>query len=114
MVKCWYLKLGGNTLKKLLWISALSALFLAACGDEKKEEPTVEVSKEEVTKEETKEPAETVEEAKIDTSVFKYAKSVEVTDARDTNKHITLQIDLNDDAQAGMGTQHVLTQMYDF
>ena len=114
MVKCWYLKLGGNTLKKLLWISALSALLLAACGDEKKEEPTVEVSKEEVTKEETKEPVETVEETKIDTSVFKYAKSVEVTDARDTNKHITLQIDLNDDAQAGVGTQHVLNQMYDF
>lgn len=70
-----------------------------------------EVIKEEQVKEENK---ETVEEAKIDTSVFKYAKSIEVTDARDINNHITLQIDLNDDAQAGMGTQHVLTQMYDF
>lgn len=70
-----------------------------------------EVIKEEQVEEENK---DTFEEAKIDTSVFKYAKSVDVTDARDINKHITLQIDLNDDAQAGMGTQHVLTQMYDF
>ncbi|MFS0878254.1 hypothetical protein [Solibacillus isronensis] len=35
-------------MKKLLWISALSALLLAACGDETKEEPKVETSSEQV------------------------------------------------------------------
>lgn len=62
MVKCWYLKLGGNKLKKLLWISTLSALFLAACGDEKKEEPKVETSSEQV---ETTEPTQEELNAKL-------------------------------------------------
>lgn len=129
MVKCRYLKLGGNTLKKLLFIGVLSALLLAACNDETDKEPVEanEVTVEEETKvetnenvkveaveEEANENVEAAEEPGIDTSIFEYAKSVEVTDARDVNKHITLQIDLNDDAKAGMGTQHVLNQMYDF
>lgn len=78
-------------------------------SEESKKTPNV--VKVEPVNEESK---ETVKEAKIETSVFKYAKSVDVTDAREINKHITLKIDLNDDAKAGMGTQHVLNQMYDF
>ena len=125
MVKCWYLKIGGNKLKKLLFIGALSALLLAACNDETDKVPVEanEVTVEEETKVETNEnvkveeangTVEVAKEPEIDTSIFEYAKSVEVTDARDVNNHITLQIDLNDDAKAGMGTQHVLNQMYDF
>ena len=59
MVKYWYLILGGNTLKKLLWIGALSALLLAACGDSGTND-TKENSAE--VKEDNNEVAETTEE----------------------------------------------------
>lgn len=45
--------MGGNTLKKLFWIGALSALLLAACGNDTKEEaqsePVVKTTNEEST-----------------------------------------------------------------
>ncbi|MEK4387226.1 hypothetical protein MKZ25_15785 [Solibacillus sp. FSL W7-1464] len=112
-------------MKKLLWIGALSALLLVACSDEADKEPieaeeviveeeAKENVKEEMIEKEANETVDAANEPQIDTSFFEYAKSVTVTDARSTNKHITLQIDLNDDAKAGIGTQHVLNQMYFF
>lgn len=104
-------------MKKLLYIGALSALLLVACGGEESKtiEKEVEVNvaaNAEVEVEEEK--ASDKEVSTIDTSVFEYATSVEVTDARSITKNITLKIDLANNAQAGMGTKNVVTQMYDF
>lgn len=105
-------------MKKILYTGALSLLLLTACNEEstKKEEvSTGAIAKEKTEVKETKqEDSKNKNEVTINTSVFKFAKSVEVTDARSTNKHITLKIELSDDAQAGTGTLNVLKQMYDF
>lgn len=60
-----------------------------------------------------KKPASIEETTGIDTTLFEYAKSVEVTNARDITKHITLKINLNDGAEVGLGTLYVLNQTYD-
>ncbi|WP_419955952.1 hypothetical protein ACN6MT_11425 [Neobacillus niacini] len=50
----------------------------------------------------------------IDTSVFVYAKSVEVTDAIDINQHVTVFVEMSKDLKSGLATQHVINQSYDF
>lgn len=67
MVKCWYLNIGGNTLKKLLWIGALSALLLAACGDEAEKETK---AVEDTTKEVATEPTQNELNAKLKTEAI--------------------------------------------
>ena len=67
--------------------------------------------KEDATKEKAESESRKME---IDTSVFEYAKNIEVTDAIDINEHVTLIITENDDAKPGMVTQNIVTQTYDF
>ena len=113
-------------MKKLL-VLLLVSLFLTACGEtdqaasepkrevktEVKEEPKQEVEQEvkEKTKEET--PAEETKN-EIDTSVFEYAESVEVTDAIDVNQHVTVFVKMSDKTKPGLATQHVFNQTYNF
>ncbi|UYL94150.1 hypothetical protein PK52_gp20 [Geobacillus phage vB_GthS_PK5.2] len=77
--------------------------------EEKKEEKS-EPKKEEVKKEK---PVKK-EGNKIDTSVFEYAKKVEVTDARDITKHINLVVHMSEELTPGLATRHVFYQTYDF
>lgn len=108
---------------KKLFILMASLILLVACtneqtkNEEKENENSTSVQeKKEVQSKDDKSVDEVKkeEDSKIDTSVFKYAKNVEVTDARDITKHLTLKIDLSDDAQPGMGTLNILNQAYDF
>lgn len=62
----------------------------------------------------SKEKNETKEESKINTSVFRYAKKVDVTDARDITKHITVTVFMDKKLREGLAAQHVLNQTYDF
>ena len=50
----------------------------------------------------------------IDTSVFEYATTADVTDAIDINKHVTVKLSVSEDAQPGISSQHVLNQTFDF
>lgn len=110
--------------KKVL-ILLMVALFLTACTQESaepvnkpkeeenikaKEEPKKE-SKEEKKKDEGKSEKEST---KIDTSVFAYAKKVDVTDAIDINQHVTVFVTMSEELTPGLATQHVLNQSYDF
>ncbi|PAE35446.1 hypothetical protein [Bacillus sp. 7884-1] len=83
---------------------------------EKKVEATKEQQEEKLEKEEAKEATEEVkeEEPSIDISVFQYAKKVEVTDARDITKHITVTVFMSNELKEGLASQHVLNQTYDF
>lgn len=122
-------------MKKLVYIGALSVLLLTACGEEKtepeEEKITIEaedntiIEKENVEDNLKDEDDSLIAEENsldnkdksgtvIDTSVFEHAINVEVDDARELTKHITLKIDLANDSQAGLGTLNVLTQTFDF
>jgi hypothetical protein len=112
---------GGVHLKK--WAIGLLALgLLVGCSDSEttKEKEEVKVESTEVEEEVTETTTEVVEEevveeeVNIDTSVFVYAEDVEITDARDTNKHLTLVVHMSEETKTGMAAQHVLTQAYDF
>ncbi|MBM7565758.1 hypothetical protein [Paenibacillus sacheonensis] len=67
----------------------------------------------EANKENTQTNKETAD-SKIDTSVFAYAESVDVNDARDINKHINLVVHMSDELKQGLATEHVIIQTYDF
>ncbi|MGG3452185.1 hypothetical protein [Domibacillus aminovorans] len=54
------------------------------------------------------------EEKSIDTSVFKFAKETEVTDAIDINKHVTVFVAMSEELAPGLAVQHVIKQTYDF
>jgi hypothetical protein len=54
------------------------------------------------------------EKPTIDTSVFAYAESVDVTDARDITKHINLVVNMSTDPTPGLAVQHVVSQAYRF
>ncbi|KAF0820883.1 hypothetical protein KIS4809_0410 [Bacillus sp. ZZV12-4809] len=108
----------------MMFVIATLAIMLSACGEEtsKEDEPKKEEVQEQ--KEKAKEPAEekeekakeeeTAEAAKIDTSMYQYAKNIDVTDALEINNHITLMIDMNPKTNQGMAFQHVLNDTYDF
>lgn len=97
-------------------------LFLSACGDNtaapenKEPKEDAKQEKKERAKEEAKDQPkdEPTEESSIDTSMYKYSKSVEVTDAIDINNYVSLIIKMNDNLQPGMAFQHATTQTYDF
>ncbi|MED1851867.1 hypothetical protein P4V33_09415 [Brevibacillus borstelensis] len=85
--------------------------------------PTTETSSSQVSsqpqnhveaKPEESKPTTAPEEPKIDTSVFAYADSVDVTDARDITQHIDLAVHMGEGPTPAMATQHVITQAYDF
>jgi PBP1b-binding outer membrane lipoprotein LpoB len=114
-----------------LWvIGLLTLVFLVGCSDSEttketlkvEDNETEEVVVEEVTSEPQEEttdttPVEEVEEeevASIDTSVFAYAESVDVTDARDITKHIDLVVNMSTDPTPGLAVQHVVSQTYRF
>lgn len=119
-----------KTLWKKWWVWVLAVAIIAAIvGGEETEEtsaPTeqqqqtsteVEESESEPKKEpapEDKQEEPKKEEQKIDTSVFVYAKSVDVTDARDITQHIDIVIHMGKEPTPGLATQHVFTQAYDF
>ncbi len=108
-------------MKKLsfVFITMLLSVALAACGEEKTEKAskgadTAEVKTTETKTEETKEEVKEVEEPKIDTSVFEYAKKTEITNSIDTNQHITVFVYMSEKTKEGLAAQHVLKQTYDF
>ncbi|RST77312.1 hypothetical protein D4T97_002135 [Siminovitchia acidinfaciens] len=110
-------------MKKLFLLLAAAMLFLSACGDEtaapEKEEPKEDVKqeeKEQPKKEDKEQPKDgpKEEDSSIDTSMYEYSKSVEVTDAIDINNYVSLIIRMNDNLQPGLAFQHATTQTYDF
>jgi hypothetical protein len=73
----------------------------------------------EVVKPQEEQPAQPEQAAEpaqpsIDTSVFQYAKSVDVDDSRDIMQHINLVVNMSEDITAALATTHVFTQTYDF
>lgn len=63
---------------------------------------------------EQEEVIEEVAKSKIDTSIFEYATDVEVTDAIDTNQHITVKLTISEDSKPGMQVQNIIGQTFDF
>ena len=101
---------------KLLFIVLTIGLLLIGCSG--REEASKEVApKSDTIKSETTTPKnETVKTKKntIKTDVFEYAKKVDITDARDINKHVTAIVFMSDELTLGLATQHVLNQSYNF
>jgi hypothetical protein len=105
---------------KRILVALLALGLLVGCSNEetvKENEP----KKETVEKKETAEKKETVEktevkkeEPKINTSIFQYAKKVEVTDSRETTGHVNVVVHMSEELTAPLAVQHVLTQTYDF
>ncbi|OIK11966.1 hypothetical protein BIV60_17070 [Bacillus sp. MUM 116] len=99
----------------------LSIIFMvglmAACGGETASKPKEEPKKNlEASTNQKKEKEAVVKQQKpqnIDTSVFEFAKDVEVTNAIDTNQHLTVFVTMNN-VSPGLATQHVVNQTYDF
>jgi hypothetical protein len=50
----------------------------------------------------------------IETSVFKYAEQVEVTDSRDLTKHLNLEVYMSEDTPSGQASLNVIQQTYHF
>ncbi|WP_028390624.1 hypothetical protein [Bacillus cihuensis] len=115
-------------MKKILLtcIIFLLTLALSACStDEKtsvkqtnevkvKTEDSVANSKEAAQKDKEQEKLKAEAERKIDTSIFEYAKQIEVTDAIDINQHVTVVVTMDSKTPPGLATQHVVNQTYDF
>lgn len=107
-------------MKKYLGLFFVGSILLTSCS-EKNDEPPVEKAayyppptEEKIDNIAAPVLIENNEEYFINKSVFEYAKNIEVTDAREQNKHITLKIDLADDANPGQGTLNILSQTFDF
>ncbi|MGG3448611.1 hypothetical protein ABER98_01620 [Domibacillus aminovorans] len=107
---------------KLQWVLATGILLLAGCGESENQPTEPEPAETEVMKEEA--PAkevtsdateeETAKEEFISTSVFKFAKGIEYTNAIDINKHVTVFLDMSEELAPGLAVQHVVKQTYDF
>lgn len=83
----------------------------------KKKEELAKKEAEEKRKQEAKqtEPkTEKPEKAEIDTSVYKYAEKVEVTDAIDITQHVTVFVDIPNENVPGQSVINVLSDTYDF
>lgn len=81
---------------------------------ENTESDTPPVVDEVVEDTEQEEVIEEVAISKIDTSIFEYATDVEVTDAIDTNQHITVKLTISEDSKPGMQVQNIIGQTFDF
>lgn len=108
-------------MKKCLGLFLIGGMLLTGCSEKKDEQlvdkvadtpPPVEEKNNDAVAPVITEPDVAV--TSINTSVFEHAKSVEVTNARDLNKHITLKVDLANTTNPGQGTLNVLTQTFDF
>ncbi|KNE22467.1 MULTISPECIES: hypothetical protein [Virgibacillus] len=109
----------------LLLIGLLTFALVACSGDDEEKESKAndepaqeEKAKEEpAEKEEVEEPEQKEEpqeeENEIDTSMYN-AENVDVTDALEANKHITIMIDVNAELAPGMAFQNILNETYDF
>lgn len=62
----------------------------------------------------TTETSEQNQKSEIDTSVFENAEKVEVTDAIDSNQHVTVFVYMSEEPEPGFATQTVFNQAYDF
>jgi hypothetical protein len=81
--------------------------------EKKAEEKTLtETSKNETS--EVKEEKMEIDKSQIDTNVFEYATVVDLTDAIDTNQHVTAKIQIIGDVNPGMAVQDVISQTFDF
>jgi len=105
---------------KRWWFIALAVfIVLGAIGALLEDEETTSEDKVETVApvvEEDPEDAlqEEVAESTIDTSVFEYATNIEVTDAIDINKHVTVKLTISQDSEPGMQVQNIITQTFDF
>ncbi|MBS4194092.1 hypothetical protein [Lederbergia citri] len=103
---------------KLIVLLFSALIVLAGCSNDqpKEQEQKQKALKqtEEKPQKETVETDDSVEGQEIDTSMYEYAKNVDVTDAIDVNEHITLIIEMNDSLQPGLAFQHATNQTYDF
>ncbi|AKM19787.1 hypothetical protein GARCT_02536 [Geobacillus sp. 12AMOR1] len=95
-----------------VWVLALIIIGAIASGGGEDSEPANAEPKKEETSSKPKETKAT--ENKIDTSVFEYAKKVNVTDSRETTKHIDVVVHMSTEPTPGLATRHVFSQTYDF
>lgn len=94
--------------KSLIYLLSAVMIVLVGCSaEEMGTEPKKEPVKQEQPKKDIK------KEPKIDTSMYK-AKDVELTDAVDTNQHITLKVKASDQVKPGLAFQNAATDTYDF
>lgn len=121
MIVYKYIHTRGIIMKKLIAIvcGVLLAIMVTGCSSEESTDnlqprKTADAaSKSETTKTETEEKQED-NQTNIDTSAFSFAKSVEVTDARDTTKHINLVAKLDAEATQGLAAQNIFQETYKF
>lgn len=103
---------------KKWWFILIAVFFiLAALGalqDSGEIEDKQAVEKTEKTEESKNVAVNADPEPTIDTSVFEYATAADVTDAIDINKHVTVKLNVSDDAAPGMAAQDVLKQSFKF
>lgn len=106
---------------KRIFIILAAIFLLTACGEteeekqvEEKEGSKVESEESENIQEIRDRDSEQTAETEIDTSMYEYAKNVQVTDAIDINNYVSLIIEMNDELTPGMAFQHATNQTYDF
>ena len=98
---------------KRWWALVLTVIIVAiTAGCNADDEQAAAEPKKEETSTEPKETKAT--ENKIDTSVFEYAKKVDVTDSREITKHISVVVHMSTEPTPGLATRHVFSQAYDF
>lgn len=93
----------------MVFIGIIFAVIMTGCSGDNEPKPAAEPKT--VEKDTPVTPAAT---SNIDTSVFSYAESVDVTDSRDTAKHIDVVVHMSDELTPELATQHVFKQAYDF
>lgn len=81
-----------------------------------KENESSDTNKDPISTETTEEKEEATisKTPEIDTSVFEYAKNVEVTDSLDLTEHVNVVVYMSEDLEKGMAARHVILQTYDF
>lgn len=95
-------------MKKYLTVlfGIIFAVITTGCSGQTESKPAAEPK--------TVEKETPVATSNIDTSVFAYADSVDVTDSRDTTKHVDVVVHMSEELTPALATQHVFKQAYDF